>query len=312
MKHPPAYIWRMDPVSILTAGLVDYAGLFPPAGLPMRAALENYASYFNRADAASLGRFIVAVERIDELEVAASDLFPPTGDARPWKISVLANADVESVLARVQAFNAEHQSADGNEAIVDALEIKFDLLGELEASDIFRTHSLNVFVELPLDDELENRIAAIHMAGAFAKVRTGGVTPTAFPAGADVVRFLRECCRAGVAFKATAGLHHPLRGTYPLTYEEGCGSAAMFGFLNVFLGAALMWAGADDAVVSRLIDETDPDSLSFGDDAITWREEVITAGTIQQARRYFATSFGSCSFREPVDELKSLMSAAHR
>ncbi len=302
----------MDPVSILTAGMVDYAGLFPPAALPMRSALENYASYFSGPDSPSLGRFIVPVERIDELEVAASDLFPRAGDARPWAISVLAHADVESVLARVQAFNAEHQTADGNEAIIDTLEIKFEMLGELEASEIFRTHSMNVFVELSLADDLEDGIAAIQKAGVFAKIRTGGVTPTAFPAAADVVRFLRECCKAGVAFKATAGLHHPLRASYPLTYDSGCGSATMFGFLNVFLGAALMWGGADEATVARLIGETDPDSLSFADEAITWRDEVIAAGTIQQSRRYFATSFGSCSFREPVDELKSLVSAAHR
>ena len=302
----------MDPVSILTAGLVDYAGLFPPAGLPMRAALENYTSYFNGSDAPSLGRFIVPVERIDEMEVAASGLFPPTSDARPWKVSVLVGADLESALARVQAFNAEHQSADANEAIVDALEIRIDLLDELAASEVFRTHSLSVFVELPLGDDLENGIAAIRETGVFAKVRTGGVTPSAFPGAADIVRFLRECCKAGVAFKATAGLHHPLRAPYRLTYQKGSGIATMFGFLNVFLGAALMWGGADDATVRRLIEETEQDSFSVSDNAITWRDELIAAGTIQQTRRYFATSFGSCSFREPVDELCALLSAAQR
>lgn len=302
----------MNPVSILTAGLVDYAGLFPPAGLPMRAALENYGSYFNGPDAASLGRFIVPVERIDELEVAASDLFPSTRGARPWNLSVLVGAELESALFRVQTFNAEHQGADGNEAIVDALEIKIDLLPQLEASDIFRTHSLNVFVELPLGDDLEDGIAAIHQAGVFAKVRTGGVSPSAFPSAADLARFLRVSCAAGVAFKATAGLHHPLRAEYPLTYEKGCDSATMFGFLNVFLGAALMWSGADELTVTRLLEEKDADAFTFSDNAITWRDDAISAGVIQQTRRYFATSFGSCSFREPVDELNALVSAAHQ
>ena len=58
------------------AGLTDYAGLFPPAELGMREAVRNYAEYLNGPDSACLGRFIVPADRIDEFEIAASDLLP--------------------------------------------------------------------------------------------------------------------------------------------------------------------------------------------------------------------------------------------
>ena len=57
--------------------------------------------------------------------------------------------------------------------------------------------------------------------------------------GADVVRFIRRCIEADVRFKATAGLHHPLRAEFPLTYDAGAPVGAMFGYLNVFLAAGI-------------------------------------------------------------------------
>ena len=82
------------------------------------------------------------------------------------------------------------------------------------------------------------RLAVLSAAGARAKVRTGGVTEGAFPASHALARFIQSCADAGVPFKATAGLHHPLRGEYRLTYEPGSPHGMMFGFLNVFLAAA--------------------------------------------------------------------------
>jgi len=63
----------MTAVETLLTGLIDYAGLYPPAGLDMRTAVRNYLSYQDGPHAFALGRFIVDIARADELHEAAGD-----------------------------------------------------------------------------------------------------------------------------------------------------------------------------------------------------------------------------------------------
>jgi hypothetical protein len=141
---------------------------------------------------------------------------------------------------------------------------------------------------------------AIQRHGLRAKIRTGGITPDAFPAIGNVAEFLRACKAKGVAFKATAGLHHPLRCVKPLTYEPNAPLGAMHGFLNVFLAAALL------DHVDAILAETDPRAFAFDDDGAEWRGQRVTTEELLAMRRDFATSFGSCSFEEPIGDLKEL------
>lgn len=141
---------------------------------------------------------------------------------------------------------------------------------------------------------------AIKRHGQRAKIRTGGITPDAFPAIGNVAEFLRACKQKGVAFKATAGLHHPLRCVKPLTYEPNAPTGTMHGFLNVFLAAALL----DHA--EAILGETDPHAFSFDDEKATWRGHAVTTEELRKVRKGFATSFGSCSFEEPINDLKEL------
>ena len=60
-------------IETLLAGLIDYAGLYPPASLDMRAAVENYRQYRGGKHAFALGRFIVDIDRVDELRAAAGE-----------------------------------------------------------------------------------------------------------------------------------------------------------------------------------------------------------------------------------------------
>lgn len=141
---------------------------------------------------------------------------------------------------------------------------------------------------------------AIRRHGQRAKIRTGGITPDAFPAIGNVAEFLRACKAKGVAFKATAGLHHPLRCVKPLTYEPNAPLGTMHGFLNVFLAAALL----DHA--DGILAENDPRAFAFDDDGASWRGHRVSTEEIAAVRRDFATSFGSCSFEEPIHDLKEL------
>jgi hypothetical protein len=135
--------------------------------------------------------------------------------------------------------------------------------------------------------------------GLRAKIRTGGITEDAFPSAETVAAFLRACKAAGVAFKATAGLHHPLRCVRPLTYEPNAAVGTMHGFVNVFLAAALV----DDAEAILL--ERDPAVFAFSDEGARWRDRFIPIDALGEMRT-FAISFGSCSFEEPIDDLKEL------
>ena len=155
-----------------------------------------------------------------------------------------------------------------------------------------------VYAEVPLAD-----LAAVQRAGCFAKVRTGGLKPEAIPSVAEVAKFIRTCADLRLAFKATAGLHHPVRADHPLTYEPDAPRAVMHGFLNVFLAAAFAWHGDRD--IFPILAEADPTAFRF-DDCARWRDRSLTTPEVRDARANFAHAFGSCSFDEPVRDLQAM------
>ena len=232
----------------LLDGLIDYAGLFPPAALSMQDAVRNYARYREGEYAWALGRFVVPKERVKEV--------PPE-----FQLSVLGVHEVKA------------SSVEELDGVVPG-----------------------AFVELSdtaLIPELKKR-------GLRAKIRTGGITADAFPTPEGVARFIRACRDAGVAFKATAGLHHPLRCIKPLTYEPNAPTGTMHGFVNVFLAAAFV----DDA--EEVLADGDAASFSFDDGGASWRHRRIGTDDLAAMRANFAVSFGSCSFEEPIADLKEL------
>jgi hypothetical protein len=109
-----------------------------------------------------------------------------------------------------------------------------------------------------------------------------------------------------VPFKATAGLHHPVRSVHRLTYQPDSPSATMHGFLNVFLAAAFLRVGMDLQLAVELMNEQLASAFHFDSDGLLWREHRLGLDDISAARRDFAISFGSCSFTEPVDDLRML------
>jgi hypothetical protein len=154
------------------------------------------------------------------------------------------------------------------------------------------------YCEVPLQ-----ALDAVLSDRCFAKLRTGGVTPEAIPSIEGLADFIRACAERRLAFKATAGLHHPLRSMQPLTYAPEAPRAMMHGFLNVFLAAAFAWSGERD--IEPILAETDPAAFSF-EPVARWRNKLLTVEEIRDARTNFAHAFGSCSFEEPVQDLKGL------
>lgn len=288
----------------LMARVVDYAGLFPPARLEMAEAVRAYAAYRDGAEAWALGRFVIPAARLDEFDAAAAGLVPTTA-ADSWALSALLGASVEADLAGIEAYNDRHRDARLGAVHVDTVELRASHPEQILLAGEHVSGRYDAFIEVPVADDPAALIDAIARIGVKAKIRTGGTTPDAFPRAGHVVRFIRRCVERDVAFKATAGLHHALRSEYPLTYDVAAPRGVMFGFLNVFLVAAFMRDGLDDAGACALLEEGEPGAIRFDGDSVRWRVRVLDTRAIRAARRE-AVSFGSCSFSEPVDELHAL------
>jgi hypothetical protein len=285
---------------------IDYAGLFPPAGLGMATAVANYASYRGSTNAWALGRFVAPASRMAEFESATVGLLPPSPSPSPWRVAALLGADPAADMRALGELNCRH-AADGEGAVAaDVVEGKADSVPAVERLLRQVPPYLQAYVEVPISSDPTPLVAAIGRAGGRAKVRTGGITPEAFPATSDLVRFIRACLAAQVPFKATAGLHHPLRADYRLTYEPDSVRGTMFGFLNLFLTTAFMAAGLDDRQAALLLEERDRDSIRFDDSAVAWKARRLDLDAIRRAREEGIISFGSCSFTEPIGDLESL------
>ena len=293
-------------VRTLLAHAIDYAGLFPPAQLDMPGAVAAYELYLASSDAWALGRFVVPAARLSELAAAAGEATakPLGGRHTDRQLSVVLGADLAADVERVRAFSA-HASDQAWWGGVDAVELRASTPEAIGEAMRVVPGGVERFVEIPIAGDTTPLVRAIAEAGAFAKVRTGGTTADAFPASDHIVRFLATCLREQVPFKATAGLHHPLRGEYPLTYEPGSACGRMYGFLNVFLATAFLAAGLDKADARRLLEESDPDAVTFTGTEAAWQGHRLTLDRLAESRR-FLTSFGSCSFREPIDDLTAL------
>jgi hypothetical protein len=284
----------------LVAGLVDYAGLFPPAALDMAAAVAAYAEYLASADAWMLGRFVVPVTQVDELASAAGGI--AGGHAGQWRLSALVGDDAEGDAERIRSFNARYPAL----FVVDTAEARAASAERIDAVSRALGRSLPTYFEVPADPDPAALLDAVRRARARAKIRTGGVTADAVPPASHVARFLVRCAAAGVPFKATAGLHHPLRGEHPLTYAPDAPSATMFGFLNVFVAGVLASRGASEAELLAVLEEREAAAFSFDADGMSWRRHRVSTAELATTRSSFAVAFGSCSFREPVDDLQEL------
>lgn len=301
----------------LMSRLIDYAGLFPPAKLDMDAAVHNYADYLRDDDSWMLGRFIVPVARLDEFEQVALSAMRQTAadETGPWQISALTapagTAELEDDLARIATFNRKHEDDDNDLALIDVIELRADSPGAIEHAMERIAGGLLPFFEITLESDPRPSIVAMSAGDCGAKVRTGGVTAQAYPSVPQIAHFIHACAANNVPFKATAGLHQPLRHrSDEMKTEE-------HGFLNVFIAGAL--ALTDELTVDEieaLLDERSIDALRVDDDFIEWRGRRLRDDSIEDVREEFAISFGSCSFDEPREGLRALgllepASAAH-
>ncbi|HYI73889.1 MAG TPA: hypothetical protein VEW90_01360 [Gaiellaceae bacterium] len=237
----------------LLARLIDHAPMFPPASLSPAGALAEDARAGASPQAFMLARLVWPASALGEVS------------SYERALSVVLDAPVAED-ARIEAVEARPE---------------FDLASGASGMP---SSVREIYVETPLDDGLEARLDRIAEHGFRAKVRCGGAE---VPSPDALARFVRACRERGLAFKATAGLHHAVRGDVE------------HGFLN------LLAATAFERDEEAALEETDADAFSLDASAFRWRGRSAPAEDIARVRRELFHSIGSCSFFEPVEELEA-------
>jgi hypothetical protein len=293
------------------AALVDYAGLYPPAQLPMEAAVAEYDNARRGPFAWILGRYIVPATQVAEL-------LGLTQTGEPFALSVIVDADREprtwsaSLIATLELL--ARLGADDPRVKIGALELPLPRLqamrdtydasiGQFAAA---RAHhgfrDLPAYIEIPRDARwtalLPGALAALARHRLGAKVRCGGLTADAVPSCAEIAAFIRAACEERVSFKATAGLHHPVR------HLDAATGAMQHGFLNLMCATLVARAGDSDSIEPAVAEE-DPAKFAWEADSFSWRGHRFDVPALAAMRESFV-GYGSCSFSEPVEDLTAL------
>ncbi|HEY5256793.1 MAG TPA: hypothetical protein VIJ12_00240 [Candidatus Baltobacteraceae bacterium] len=297
-------------VAAALTGLIDYAGLFPPAALSVDDALRGYGSAQDGSVPWLLGRFIAPASRLDELRaargteaLAVSAIVDGGADPRRW--FDLTHA----AIAGLAAYAAGSIRVESIEVplppLASARETYGATIGQLAAA-IARDglDDVAIYVELVRDarwtTSLEDAMTSLARHGLAAKVRCGGATADAYPSCEELAAFVIAAVRAGVPFKATAGLHHPVRRLDPQT------GILMHGFLNL-LAASLVALHEDDPMgVESALGEEDAGAFTFGEEHFSWRDRRYDVAALARARNRGLVAYGSCSFDEPVADLAAM------
>lgn len=309
----------MTSLNAFMAGLIDYAGLFPPASLDVSAAVAEYAAHKGEVEVWMLGRFIAPAARLAEIGLAAAPLLTA---GQTWEFSGLIggrnNADQALAILveqgqQVKVFEDKYTGkmavtsleatipSDGAEA---PAEFVATFLAAVKAAHLGRRELYLEVLPGSDDDAVLTAIRAAaegRSARLGAKLRCGGVTPEAFPTVERVASVIHRCATLNLPLKCTAGLHHPVR------HQAHDPQVMMHGFLNVFGAGMLAWgAQADLATVTACVAETDATAFRFTDQGFAWRDHQVSREILRKIRQQSLAGFGSCSFSEPREDLRKL------
>jgi hypothetical protein len=252
----------------LLGGLIDHAALFPPASMSVPDAVAEDRRARESPYAWMVARFVCPASKLAALR-----------ERMPWDeapgLSIVMDGRIEDGSAPIEAVEVKlSEPRPESRELIRAAQAVRELAGEV------------YFELLPGErwrDSVPAAVGAIAAVGGRVKLRCGGgIVPPS-----DVVALVLVSCRdAGVVMKATAGLHHPMR------------RGQEHGFLNLLVAATLAHArGAGARELKAVLAEEDRDALGLGE---------LSTNEIAATRAELFTSFGSCSWREPVEDLQEL------
>ena len=317
------------------SGIIDYAGLYPPASLSLQNSFKKYTDHTTSEQSWMLSKFVVGTNLLQELSgfINNSDKSPD-----PFLITLVGApsddlASFKTVISNLaeQVLDVIHSSE--KKITISTLEIKMPVnidysidSTELQEAMRFSVDQMNtdsglphqIFFEIPGFDFKPERVKSL--TGAICshnnlleerslenysfsgfKIRCGGVEAFQFPPVGYLAYAISEAAKCNTPVKFTAGLHHPVRH-----YNETV-STKMHGFLNVF-GAALLYysKGLDETELAEILSDENPKNFSFSETEFRWKGHSVQKEEIHMLRTLSVTSFGSCSFDEPVEDLQEL------
>jgi hypothetical protein len=321
-------------VRAMFSGIVDYAGMFPPAQLPLEQAIHNYARYRTEPESWMLGRFVCPAARLEELSPFVEELFR---EGPPLAISALGrpSSEIEEFshlladdIAAIVTFRSRH----GQRVVVDVFEnrlpeglpaqsngiprVKQCAREAISLAERYGLASMRFFFEASLGTDWRTRAPWVGLGGTLSlswpgpprallpgfKIRCGGSTALTVPSSEQLASIIVESIHLRVPLKFTAGLHHPVRHFNPETQTD------WHGFLNVFAAGILASARfLNGAGVRQVIEDERAMSFAFDLSSMHWQDvRAVTVEEIREARQDAVLSFGSCSFDEPREGLREL------
>jgi hypothetical protein len=301
----------------LLTSLIDYAGLYPPASLALTEAVAEYRNARAGPHSWMLGAFVINASLLEDL--AGALVSTMRHDEAPWDVSVILDGELATSASRAATFNAEMTPAARIVIVEAALPREVTAAADATAAALVAAPTFSAaaavstsvmpFLEIPAITEnrqVELAVSAIaelcqeRHRPAGAKLRCGGLTSEAFPEPSIVASFLVACRDRSLPYKATAGLHRPVRHFDP---ELG---VTRHGFLNLLVAAAIAESGADISTVAEIVSEVDASAFGVGAAGISWRGTHASGPIVARTRSERFASYGSCSFDESVTDLANL------
>ncbi|MFE7190892.1 hypothetical protein [Kitasatospora sp. NPDC057541] len=262
----------------LFQGLFDDAAVFPPGNLPVADAVPAHRAHRTAWYADAVGPLLCGAGRLGELAAAAHG---PGPALRVGLVLPGGSAELGPALTAAAPFEVagvELATRDASEAVA--------------ALDLLLPPDVPAAVELPREllrgDGLDEVLDVLVDSPYRAKFRTGGVVAGAFPDERELAGFLTGCAQRGLPYKCTAGLHHAVRHTDPVTGFEH------HGFLNVLLAAQ----ETDPAAAAEVLAERSGEVLAKAVHTLSDRQVTVIRNSF--------TAFGTCSIAEPLDDLAAL------
>ena len=269
----------------LLAGLCDDAALFPPGNLPLVEAVPAHVEHLASGHRGLVGPFVVSAA-----DVPALGALLGSAEAGSFEVAVTVPEPSGLAAALTAAAGVPQVRVVAVEVAVPIGVDPAQVVPDLDSAVTDR-RDLEAYVELPRDDRRPALLAALAATRYHAKLRTGGVRADLYPDEDELAAAVLACVTAGVAFKATAGLHHAVRNTDPTTGFE------QHGFLNLLAAVDAAQRGADHGEVAALLAQRDAAAVAARVAALDGR-----AGPVRDAFH----SFGTCSIDDPRTELTAL------